>query len=587
MEILYVWPLWFLLLLPVVIFLYFLKQKTKDQSFSSLYLWREMYQNIRVRNPFEKWKRNILLLLQILILLLLIIALTSPYLKRGSHAYDHVVLVIDNSGSMNGIYQENKSRLSVAKEKAKDYVDGLSGKASVTLMIGEQNGKILLANAWDHRAIKNAIEKISVSDVDGDLNGTVSWISSLAKQWNSYQAVFFTDSEVALGQLNGTIVDLSSDGENGAISYVSHTKNKDGTLSVLVRVENKGTKPLATDVNLYCDDKMEAIQNVSIDTGKSKTLYFENIPYRQKKETVIKAELNEKDSLERDNICYDIVREEGEKKVLLVTEQNTFLESAMNIDERVSLYKTKDLSNVEEGYDVYVFDGMIPKKLPQEGSIIYVNPPTGTINDLFTVGGSEKNAIITTAKGEENKYFSKVSFGVNTYKSIEKPSWGKAFFQSGKNVVGFWGSYKGRQVSVLGFDLHDSELPLQKEFPILIYQMLEQSIEPQLLSEAVITAGDSIIVESKTITKTKVGLYQLTAKNIKNQEDTETLAVNFPVEQESAMKKIVINQEKKQDIEKYYDVNKITAKNQVKKYLLFLVIVFLVLEFWVYLRKES
>ena len=44
------WPLAFLVLVPVIILLYLLKQKVKDEPFSSTMLWHEIYKYTNERN---------------------------------------------------------------------------------------------------------------------------------------------------------------------------------------------------------------------------------------------------------------------------------------------------------------------------------------------------------------------------------------------------------------------------------------------------------------------------------------------------------------------------------------------------------
>ena len=63
------WAWLFLLFVPLVIF-YFLKLKRPRLEIPSLALWRSVLNDQRVNSPFQRFKRNLLLLyLQILLLL--------------------------------------------------------------------------------------------------------------------------------------------------------------------------------------------------------------------------------------------------------------------------------------------------------------------------------------------------------------------------------------------------------------------------------------------------------------------------------------------------------------------------------------
>ena len=147
-------PFGLLILVPGIILLYILKQKSEDKDISSLYLWRETYKNIEVSKPWEKLKNNLLMYLQIAVVSGLIFALAGPYIASREGNVDHVVLVFDNSGSMNALYAKGKTRLDTAKKQAVDYVEQLSDNADVTLLSSNQTAKVVLAGAKDKQKVK-------------------------------------------------------------------------------------------------------------------------------------------------------------------------------------------------------------------------------------------------------------------------------------------------------------------------------------------------------------------------------------------------------------------------------------------------
>ena len=125
MKVLYFWPLALLALVPVIIFMYLLKQKADKHEVPSLFLWRETYQNIEANTPWEKLKKNWLMILQIILLLLLIFAIMGPFLENCGRSSEHVVVIIDQSGSMNAIHDGEKTRFDKAVTEACDYVKAL------------------------------------------------------------------------------------------------------------------------------------------------------------------------------------------------------------------------------------------------------------------------------------------------------------------------------------------------------------------------------------------------------------------------------------------------------------------------------
>ena len=63
-----------LLALPIVL-LYMLRLRRREQTVSSTYLWRTLVQDRAANAPWQRLRRNLLLLLQLLILAALVLSL--------------------------------------------------------------------------------------------------------------------------------------------------------------------------------------------------------------------------------------------------------------------------------------------------------------------------------------------------------------------------------------------------------------------------------------------------------------------------------------------------------------------------------
>lgn len=551
MRFLNYWPLALLILIPVIIIMYLLKQRAVEQPYSSLFLWRELYRNHESDTPWEKLKKNWLMILQILTLLFLILALCAPYLLSGGKNAQSVIVVIDNSGSMGMEYDNGKSRLEEAKSQAVSYIQSQSSDTAITLITSSSSdATLLMSNTKDKNLAIEKIKAIEQTSQSGNLTAAVDMVRTLQLQLEEdSQAVIFTDSYVPLDNISGYIVNLYSVVDNAYIDYVSYGY-QDEQLTVLAKVTNGGRDELNTDINLYGDGNMLAIKTVTIPAGESQVVYFDNLSFQGK---VICAEINEADALEADNRSYDVIVDSGrEADVLLVTEQNVYLEKAIALNSGINITKTADVGNIAqfetEQYDLYIFDGLVPERLPENGSIILIGIPYPSLYEsVFHTEG----LVVEAQEQTMTKYMENASFGIACGYTFEVPEFAQSFLTTSEGSVGFYGIMGTQMIAVLGFDIHDTQLPLTVEFPILVHNMLNECISTGMTSSSKIDCGASIQITSKldgeavvitapdgatcslpagTASYTDselVGIYQVT-QQVGTETLSESFAVNFP-----------------------------------------------------------
>src|SRR6476659_8050236 len=118
--------------------MYLLKLRREEQTVSSTFLWRRMVRDVEANAPWQKLRRNLLLLLQLLLLALLALALARPFFRTAGIAGRNLIVIVDRSASM----QANDvapSRLEAAKQQAGDLIDQLpdGGRATVIAAGGQ------------------------------------------------------------------------------------------------------------------------------------------------------------------------------------------------------------------------------------------------------------------------------------------------------------------------------------------------------------------------------------------------------------------------------------------------------------------
>ncbi|MCR5608623.1 MAG: VWA domain-containing protein [Lachnospiraceae bacterium] len=485
------WPFLLLLLIPFIIILYILKQKSVDFKVASLYLWKEAFKNNTATKPFQKFKNNLLMYLQIITIIALVLAVATPLLKDVQAVKSQMIVVIDTSASMQRMYDKDNTRLEKAKETAINYIEELNGKSEITVVEMDKAANMVISEERELSKIKKAIKDLSQTNYPGKPGVANNLLETLRSQNEETLITIFSDTAPQIEGKNIMFVDMKSDYlGNAYVANVNHTETENG-YNVLVEVVNEAKDKLSTDINLYGSKGLLKVESVTLEPNKGAYVMFENVENADK---YFYAEINEKDSLNIDNIRYDIISNNKTLKTMLVTKQNVFIEKALTTCGNLEVYKTDDVNAIDDEYDLFVFDGIVPDKLPEQGSILFFNC---TMDGIMDGTYNEKGGIVGVVASEYTKYVENYSFGVNSYYNYNLPKWAMPIMVKGNETIGFAGDYDGRSIAAIGFDLHSSQLPLELEFPILMTQLLERLSAAELVLDSNIEASEPVSINGK------------------------------------------------------------------------------------------
>ena len=112
-----------------IVLLYFLRLRRRPLEVPSTFLWRKSIEDLHVNTLWQRLRRNILLLLQLLVAAALIAALLRPA-WNVTNTGDRIVIVLDQSASMSAT-DVKPTRLADAKRRALEIVEQMeSGDAA-------------------------------------------------------------------------------------------------------------------------------------------------------------------------------------------------------------------------------------------------------------------------------------------------------------------------------------------------------------------------------------------------------------------------------------------------------------------------
>ena len=162
------WVWLFLLLIPLLI-VYFLKLKRPRLEIPSLVLWRSVINDQRVNSPFQRFKRHLLLWLQLLILCSLILAVMQPFFRGGPDSSENLPVLIDCSASMAARSTEDgPTRLDLARKQVEELIERALPNR-ICLVAVDSTARRLTEFTNNKRILRNALSKLEVRDVPSNL----------------------------------------------------------------------------------------------------------------------------------------------------------------------------------------------------------------------------------------------------------------------------------------------------------------------------------------------------------------------------------------------------------------------------------
>ncbi|SCG82459.1 hypothetical protein DW1_0851 [Proteiniborus sp. DW1] len=481
-------PLFFLFfigLIPIII-MYLLKKQHTDIIISSNYLWEKALKDVEANRPWQRLRKNLLLILQLLIFSLIVLSLAKPYIFSSNTSSGNTIIVLDTSMSMQGSSGET-TRFDIAKKEIEKIVDNLKPDTSITIIAMDMSPNILINNTDNKELAKSQLASIKPTNSKDNIQETLSLLNAMTKDMDNYSILFYTDKWIETDIDKLIINYIDGEHRNVAIENISHSLDSSG-ITALTTVTNYSNEDMSFDVSLYVDDSLYDVKETSLLPGESSSIYWQNINPSAR---ILRAEIDIEDSLMVDNVRHHIINTDSVKKILLATKGNVFLEKAISLNNNIELYKTNEISESISGYELYVFDGIVPDKLPKDGSVIMI----AQTNSEFFKDASVDSGEMKALNDELFRYVS-LDFSIGKTKFIADSGWIEPVLLINDNPVIAKGKRDNQKFILIGFDFHDSDFPLQVDFPIFIQNMLEHSLNMSNQEQIAVLSGESLNLDT-------------------------------------------------------------------------------------------
>jgi Ca-activated chloride channel family protein len=477
-----------LLFLPVVVAMYLLKLRRDEAKVPSTLLWHKLVSDVEANAPWQRLRRSLLLLLQLLLVLILAFLAARPFIERPAGLAGDVVLVIDTSASMQAT-DVAPTRLDAAKAAAIDALKELPAGAKVSVIAAGRTARVIANGTSDLGNAKQAINAIPPTSDVGDLGDALRLASALAARSGDAEILVATDAALATppaGTLEAPVrvLQVGREAKNEAIVALAVRTAPSGlSHSAFISVANLGLEMAERRVQLYADGVLRDSRVLVLDPQRKTDISIDDIDDPDHPASVVEVRLVAKDEaataapdpLGVDDRAWAIVPPARLRTVLLVSKGDPYLETALSYLPDTELWGTtpdRYASDVVRrdgtAWDLIIFEGFLPAELPPT-PILAIAPPASST--LGTVAGTLTNPGIGSVDSSDPilRYVDLTTVHVGEAQKMELPAWARPVIPGpGTSPLLYAGTLAGRPAAVMAFEPRRSDLPLQVAFPVLL-----------------------------------------------------------------------------------------------------------------------
>ena len=483
--------LWLLgLLLPLFV-LYVLKIRRQRVAVSSTWLWAAAARDLAAKSPFKRLVVQVPLLLELLALSLLALSLARPASRAGHIAGEHVAIVLDTSASMAAIEPDGRSRFAHAKDAASAVIAALAPGAQAVLVEAGRDAHVVSPMDSDRRRLEASLAKLEATDAEGRMTQAIATASTQLRPFErSARLVVVTDGALAdrdafaTSNLPIELVRVGSPIDNAAIVRLDIASSEDPSthreqVQAFAMVQNFGQKPRSLYVTLSMRNVVQPLASRRIDLGPGErspvVLGFE--PARGDVGAGLIVELSPHDALVGDDRAYGRVPSGAKLTVVMAPSQgNPWVARALASDPNVELLGSSLTGLASAGVPsdaLVVVSGACPVNAPG-GDLLILDPPPGPCGT--TLVGSKLEAPLLTSWAEVDprlRFLSLDGVELRSAHRLEADTPQAALVQSREGTLIADASSPGRSVTVVGFDVGESNWPLKASFVLFMRNVVE------------------------------------------------------------------------------------------------------------------
>src|SRR6266481_169846 len=447
--------------IPVVILFYLLKRKRVVKLVSSTLLWQKFLAETQASAPFQKLRKNWLLILQIILLALTVLALSRPFFKTRAKPAELRVIILDTSASMQAT-DESPSRFEKARSEALKWVDSLANTDQMVILQAGANTEVKQSATSEKAALRRALQACACSDGPTRLTPALRMAESLVRDQRRAEIHLFSDGAVPeLNEFENKALPLiyhrvGKGANNVAITALDVRANPEDARqrAVYASMANFSSNNVQTEVELLLDNRLLETRPIKIPAGETSPQVFKA---SQTRDGVFTLRLTGKDDLAADDQASIVSLLPKPVKVLLVSRSNHLLEKAFRAVPNVELATATDLTDPASVFDFIVLEIHVVNTNSLQGVTRVEAPPIvdwRTSHPLLRYSGCDNVQVMQSL-------------------TAKAPTWAVSLADSPQAPLMLAGERARQRIIWIGFDILESNWPLRVSFPIFIANAVE------------------------------------------------------------------------------------------------------------------
>jgi hypothetical protein len=488
--------------LPIVVIFYLLKVRRRDEEVSSTFLWNDLIRDLAAHEPLQRLRWNLLLLLQLIGLALITFAVARPFTQQVGEKPVQAIFLLDGSASMQA-KDVQPTRFAKAVDAARGTLNGLPENSLATAILVAAHPQVLVAATSDRQQVDRALASAQPSGAAADMREALLLARSLGGDPSSRRIYLFTDGAFTLppdlpddlGSVQ--VVQVGQDTGNVAVTTLSSRPDPQDNRrqQLFARVQNLSDTAEHAVVSISVDGQNLEDRNVDLDPNSESDQIFDQLPagarYASVTVNTLGAQAGQDNGLSLDDSAFAVLTQRKPAQVLLVSSGNQFLEKVLTLLPNVDLYRiasTRYLAVEADRFDIIVFDSYLPPLLPR-GNLLVVNPPD---RGPYRTTGSVTRPKVTTWDREDPilSFVDLQDLNVARAAKLDMPRWAKPLITAGDGTPLMVAGQDGdRRVTILPFDLQQSNLWTMSAFPILMSNIVNYLSPPGVVQAPAIQTG--------------------------------------------------------------------------------------------------